>query len=43
MVTPEKNAAEIEFDDKFIYDEMKRYLFSEKIPLKRILKKMKIK
>ena len=33
-----ENAAEIEFDDKFIYDEMKKDINARKIPLKRILK-----
>ena len=34
-----ENAAEIEFDDKFIYDEMKKDINARKIPLKRILKR----
>ena len=38
-----ENAAEIEFDDKFIYDEMKKDINARKIPLKRILKDEAIK
>ena len=38
-----ENAAEIEFDDKFIYDEMKKDISARKIPLKRILKDEAIK
>ena len=38
-----ENAAEIEFDDKFIYDEMKKDINARKIPLKRILKDDAIK
>ena len=34
---------EIEFDDKFIYDEIKREISERKIPLKRILKDEAIK
>ena len=33
-----ENAAEIQFDDKFIYDEMKKDINERKIPLKQILK-----
>ena len=33
-----ENAAEIEFDDKFIYDEIKKEISARKIPRKRILK-----
>ena len=38
-----ENAAEIEFDDKFIYDEMKKDIDERKIPLKQILKDEAIK
>jgi tRNA(Arg) A34 adenosine deaminase TadA len=38
-----ENAAEIEFDDKFIYDEIKKDISARKIPLKRILKDEAIK
>ena len=38
-----ENAAEIEFDDKFIYDEMKKEINERKIPLKQILKDEAIK
>jgi guanine deaminase len=38
-----ENAAEIEFDDKFIYDEMKKDIHERKIPLKQILKDDAIK
>ena len=38
-----ENAAEIEFDDKFIYDEMKKDINERKIPLKQILKDEAIK
>ena len=38
-----ENAAEIEFDDKFIYDEMKKDIDERKIPLKQILKNEAIK
>ena len=38
-----ENAAEIEFDDKFIYDEIKKEISARKIPLKRILKDEAIK
>ena len=38
-----ENAAEIEFDDKFIYDEMKKDIDKRKIPLKQILKDEAIK
>jgi tRNA(Arg) A34 adenosine deaminase TadA len=38
-----ENAAEIQFDDKFIYDEMKKDINERKIPLKQILKDEAIK
>ena len=38
-----ENAAEIQFDDKFIYDEMKKDINERKIPLKQILKEEAIK
>ena len=38
-----ENAAEIQFDDKFIYDEIKKDIGARKIPLKRILKDEAIK
>ena len=38
-----ENAAEIQFDDKFIYDEMKKDIDERKIPLKQILKDEAIK
>ena len=38
-----ENAAEIEFDDKFIYDEIKKDIDERKIPLKQILKDEAIK
>ena len=38
-----ENAAEIDFDDKFIYDEMKKDIDERKIPLKQILKDEAIK
>ena len=38
-----ENAAEIQFDDKFIYDEMKKEINERKIPLKQILKDEAIK
>ena len=38
-----ENAAEIEFDDKFIYDEIKKEINERKIPLKQILKDEAIK
>ena len=38
-----ENAAEIQFDDKFIYDEMKKDINERKIPLKQILKDEDIK
>jgi len=38
-----ENAAEIEFDDKFIYDEMKKEINQRKIPLKQVLKEEAIK
>ena len=38
-----ENAAEIEFDDKFIYDEIKKDIGARKIPLKQILKDEAIK
>ena len=38
-----ENAAEIEFDDKFIYDEIKKDINKRKIPLKQILKEEAIK
>ncbi len=38
-----ENAAEIEFDDKFIYDEIKKDISARKIPLKQILKDEAIK
>ena len=38
-----ENAAEIEFDDKFIYDEIKKDINERKIPLKQILKDEAIK
>ena len=38
-----ENAAEIEFDDKFIYDEIKKDINTRKIPLKQILKDEAIK
>jgi len=38
-----ENAAKIEFDDKFIYDEMKKDINDRKIPLKQILKDEAIK
>ena len=38
-----ENAAAIQFDDKFIYDEMKKDINERKIPLKQILKDEAIK
>ena len=38
-----ENAADIQFDDKFIYDEMKKDINERKIPLKQILKDEAIK
>ena len=38
-----ENAAEIQLDDKFIYDEMKKDINERKIPLKQILKDEAIK
>ena len=38
-----ENAAEIQFDDKFIYDEMKKDINERKIPLRQILKDEAIK
>ena len=38
-----ENAAEIQFDDKFNYDEMKKDINERKIPLKQILKDEAIK
>jgi len=38
-----ENAATIQFDDKFIYDEMKKDINERKIPLKQILKDEAIK
>ena len=38
-----ENAAEIEFDDKFIYDEIKKEINQRKIPLKQVLKEEAIK
>ncbi len=38
-----ENAAEIQFDDEFIYDEMKKDINERKIPLKQILKEKAIK
>ena len=38
-----ENAAEIQFDDKFIYDEMKKDINDRRIPLKQILKDEAIK
>ena len=38
-----ENAAKIEFDDKFIYDEIKKDINKRKIPLKQILKEKAIK
>ena len=38
-----ENAAAIQFDDKFIYDEMKKEINERKIPLKQILKDEAIK
>ena len=38
-----ENAAEIQFDDKFIYDEMKKDINERKIPLKQILRDEAIK
>ena len=38
-----ENAAEIDFDDKFIYDEIKKDIDERKIPLKQILKDEAIK
>ncbi|MBL6674675.1 MAG: nucleoside deaminase [Alphaproteobacteria bacterium] len=38
-----ENAAEIDFDDKFIYDEIKKEINKRKIPLKQVLKEEAIK
>ena len=38
-----ENAADIQFDDKFIYDEMKKDINEREIPLKQILKDEAIK